>query len=397
MNLENMFSNRIRDLGPSPIRELLKVARKPGIISLAGGNPAPTTFPHKELERSFLSVMEKDWMKILQYSPTEGVDELLNQVCQISRDSGIECKPEDILITTGSQQGMDLVCKAFLNPGDEVLVELPSYPGGIHTLNTYEAKLTGIPVDNNGMRVDVLEEVLEDRKKSGVMPKLIYIIPTFQNPSGVTLPEERRKEIVSLAEKYDVLVIEDDPYTSLRYEGEDIKPIKAFDKNEYVIYMSSFSKIFCPGVRVAWVIAKKEILRKMTIGKQGADLHTSSLNQAIIAEYCKNGHLKPHIEEILPFYRQKRDVMLESLEKYFSDKAKWTKPEGGFFIWLTLNDETLNARDLFTQAVDKGVVYVPGESFCVDHSNKNSLRLSFATVKNDDIKKGIKLLSEIFD
>jgi 2-aminoadipate transaminase len=396
MNFENLFSDRIKDLPPSPIRELLKIAQKPGIISLAGGNPSPDTFPVEKIKECFFSVIEKDWKRILQYSPTEGIVDLIDVILDYSRKQGISCERENLLITTGSQQGMDLICKVLLNPKDEVLVELPSYPGGLHTLKSYQARLTGVPVDDNGIRIDILEEVLKDRQKYGKMPKFIYIIPTFQNPAGVTLSQERRKKIIELAERFGVVIVEDDPYAALRYEGHKINPIKALDSNEQVIYMSSFSKTFCPGVRVAWIIAHKDIIRKMVIGKQGVDLHTSSLNQAIIAEYCKRNYLESHLQEILYFYKQKRDIMLESIERNFYGKAHWTKPEGGFFIWMTL-DKTVDTRKLLPKAVEEGVVYVPGSAFCVDDSNKNSMRLSFATVSNDNIRKGIEILARVFE
>lgn len=395
MNFELLYSDRIKQLSPSPIRELLKIAVKPGIISLAGGNPSPDTFPVKELKDCFLKVLEKDWKRILQYSPTEGNTDLIEIIKQYSRNQGINCETENILITSGSQQGMDLVCKVLLNPGDEVIVELPSYPGSIHTLKSYQAKLTGVPVDQEGIDIDILEDILKDRQKTGILPKFIYLIPTFQNPSGVTLTETRRNSIIKLTEKYGILIVEDDPYNALRYDGENIKPIKALDRNENVIYMSSFSKTFCPGVRVAWVVGPKDLIRKMVIGKQGADLHTSSLNQAIVAEYCRNNLMENHLKDILSYYKEKRDIMLESIERHFKNVATWTKPQGGFFVWMSL-DKKENTDELFSKAVEKGVIYVPGSSFCVDGSNKNSMRLSFATVSNENIKKGIQLLSEIF-
>ncbi|HHW02741.1 MAG TPA: PLP-dependent aminotransferase family protein [Thermoanaerobacterales bacterium] len=395
MNYERLYSERIKQLSPSPIRELLKIAVKPGMISLAGGNPSPDTFPVKELRNCFLEVLEKDWKRILQYSPTEGNSDLIEIIKQYSRNQGIDCENENILVTTGSQQGMDLVCKVLLNPGDEVIVELPSYPGSIHTLRSYQAKLTGVPVDDEGIDIGILEEILQERQKTGKMPKFIYIIPTFQNPSGVTLTEDRRKSILKLAELYGITIVEDDPYNELRYDGENIKPIKAMDCNENVIYMSSFSKTFCPGVRVAWVIGQKDLVRKMVIGKQGVDLHTSSLNQAIVAEYCRNNFMESHIKNILLYYKEKRDIMLESLEMHFKNLATWTRPQGGFFIWVSLK-KNVDTGELFSKAVEKGVVYVPGSSFCVDGSNKNSMRLSFATVSNENIKKGIQLLSDIF-
>lgn len=395
MDFETLYSDSIKQLSPSPIRELLKIAVKPGIISLAGGNPSPDTFPVKELKDCFLNVIERDWKRILQYSPTEGNADLIDIIKQHSKNQGINCGTENILITSGSQQGMDLVCKTLLNSGDEVLVELPSYPGSIHTLKSYQAKLTGVPVDHEGIDTDMLENILKDRQKSGKLPKFIYVIPTFQNPSGVTLLENRRNTMIELAEKYGVPVVEDDPYNALRYDGENIKPIKAMDHDEHVVYMSSFSKTFCPGVRVAWVVGHKNLIRKMVIAKQGADLHTSSLSQAIVAEYCKNSHMESHLKDILTYYRVKRDIMLESIETYFKGFATWTKPLGGFFVWMTL-DKRVDTAGLFSKAADKGVIYVPGSSFCVDGSNTNSMRLSFATVSNENIKKGIQLLAEVF-
>lgn len=395
MNIESLYSDGIKQLSPSPIRELLKIAAKPGIISLAGGNPSPDTFPVRELKDCFLSVIERDWKRILQYSPTEGNADLIDIIKQHSIKQGINCETENILITSGSQQGMDLVCRTLLNPKDEVIVELPSYPGSIHTLKSYQAKLTGVPLDNEGIDTDILENILKERQKTGKLPKFIYVIPTFQNPSGTTLSENRRRTLIKLAEKYGLIIVEDDPYNALRYEGENIKPIKAMDHDEHVVYMSSFSKTFCPGVRVAWTIGQKDLIRKMVISKQGADLHTSSLTQAIVAEYCKNNHMENHLKDVVSYYKTKRNIMLESIEKHFKGLAVWTKPLGGFFVWMTLN-KNVDTTESFSKAVEKGVIYVPGSSFCVDGSNKNSMRLSFATVSNENIKKGIQLLAEVF-
>lgn len=397
MNFDKFFSDSIINLPPSPIRELLKVSQKPGIISLAGGNPSPDTFPVWEIKLCFEKVIEEKAKRILQYSPTEGLPELIESVQELSIKDGINCEKENILITSGSQQGMDLVCKVLLDPGDEVIVELPSYPGSLHTLRSYRAKLIGIPVDSEGLDVEMLDDILKEKAKKGRMPKFIYTIPTFQNPSGVTLSEERRKKIIEIAKKYEILIVEDDPYSKLRYSGDFVKPIKTYDDEGLVVYLNSFSKIFCPGVRVAWIIASKEIIRKMVIAKQGMDLHTSSLNQAIIAEFLKQGKLYPHIEKIIPYYREKRDAMVWAINEYFKERVYFTNPEGGFFTWITLKEEK-DTKNEVLKAIEKGVVYVPGISFGIGEEKglKSSMRLSFATVDVESIKKGVKILSEIF-
>lgn len=397
MDYNKFFSDGIVSLPPSPIRELLKVSQKPSVISLAGGNPSPDTFPVEDLKKCFEKVIGEKAQKILQYSPTEGLPELIEAVRSLSLEDEIKCEMDNILITTGSQQGMDLVCKVLLNPGDEVIVELPTYPGSLHTLRSYKAKITGVPVDEKGINVNLLEDIIRERAIIGKIPKFIYTIPTFQNPSGTTLSEERRKDIIEIAKKYEIIVVEDDPYSKLRYSGEFIKPIKSYDDEGFVIYMNSFSKIFCPGVRVAWIIADKEIIKKMIIAKQGMDLHTSSLNQAIIAEFLKQGKLKSHLDRIVPYYREKCDIMVKTINECFRDRIIFTSPEGGFFSWITLKQE-IDTKDLIYKAIERGVVYVPGSSFGPGEEKelKSSLRLSFATVNKDDIKKGVKILSEIF-
>ena len=351
------FADRFDGVTGSAIREIFKVLGKPGMISFAGGNPSLAALPDEICAQIAPEVLKADGKRILQYGATEGYPPFLESLSEyLVRQYGFDLELNGVLPTTGSTSGMDLLLKAFVNPGDAVLVESPTFLGNMQTLNLYQAKLIPVESDEGGVILSQLEEAIKAHH-----PKLFYVIPSFQNPSGRTLAADRRKAIYDLAVKYGFLVLEDDPYRDLRYTGEHLPTIKSYDTTGHVAYMGSFSKIISPGMRVGYLVAQKDILRKCTIGKQGTDLHTPNLNQAIVDQFLRRGLLEPHIESIIPAYREKLELMLHELDS-FPAGTKYTVPEGGLFIWVEM-PESFNATELFQAAVDVGVAYVPGTHF----------------------------------
>ena len=311
---DSIFSETAKRVKASEIREILKLTQRPGIISLAGGLPNPQTFPLEEIKKITNDVLNSN-NNGLQYGLTEGDPELRQYIAGMMCNYGITCTPDDILITHGSQQGLDLVSKILINPGDIVIVEAPSYLGALSAFRSYLCDFVDVPSDNDGIRTDLLIETLETLKEDGKKPKLLYLVPNFQNPTGITTSEKRRKEIIKIANDYDLVVIEDNPYGELRYEGEHLKAIKSYDTEGRVIYLGTFSKILAPGFRIAWAVGNGELMKKMVIAKQAVDLHTNAFGQRIASVYCQN-YLDKHLVKILNFYKVKRDVMLSSLDEY---------------------------------------------------------------------------------
>ena len=385
------FATRFDSVTGSAIREIFKVLAKPNMISFAGGNPAMDTLPNEIIAQIAREVLLNDGKRILQYGATEGyppfVDSLITYL-QSSYD--FEVSKETILPITGSTSGMDLLCKALINPGDTVLVESPTFLGNMQTLNLYQSNLIPVESDDDGLILEKLEEAVIKHK-----PKMLYVIPTFQNPTGRTLCLKRRKPIADMAAKYGFIVIEDDPYRDLRYSGEVLPSIKSFDKTGHVAFMGSFSKIISPGLRVGFLVAQADILRKCTIGKQGTDLHTPNLNQAIVDQYLRRNLLDEHIRMINLDYSEKLTIMLEEI-KYFPAGTKYTVPEGGLFVFATL-PENIDATKLFECAVERGVAYVPGTFFYPKGGHHSTLRLNFSNSTKDQIIEGMKILSEIFN
>lgn len=381
----------------SDIREAFKLAERGDIISFAGGFPSPETFPHEEVGAIAGEVARAMGATSLQYGPTEGLYELRAMVAQRLTAKGVPCQPEEVLLTNGSQQALDLIAKVIVDPGDGVVVEKPGYIGGISAFGNYEASFVGIPLDDEGLRTDLLEEVLEGsrRRRNGrpaLMPKLCYVVSNFQNPSGVTLSEERRQHLVNLAREYGFGVIEDDPYGEIRFEGSPKPSIKSFDVDGRVLYLGSFSKIAFPGLRVGYVVGPEELLQKMSIAKQGTDLCSSSFGQKLIVECSKRGVLDAHLEAIIEVYRRKRDLMLGALGTYFPEEVHWTYPEGGFFIWVTL-PEWMDAKEMLPRAVaEERVAYVSGGAFFADGSGKNTIRLAYSQAADDAIVEGVRRL-----
>jgi 2-aminoadipate transaminase len=393
MEWESRYAERAKGMKASEIRELLKLTQQPDIISFAGGLPSPLSFPTDDIAKVTHDVMVTAAEEALQYGTTEGYDRLREYCALRSEKDGIEASIDNVVIVSGSQQGLDITSKIMLNAGDTVIVEAPSYLGGLGAMKTYRPAFIPVKMDDDGLIIEELEETLKKLEKP---PKLLYTVPTFQNPAGVTLAEKRRKELITVANEYDFVIIEDNPYGDLRYSGEPVKAIKALDDEGRVIYLSTFSKIFSPGMRLAWIIGDEVFIRKFVIAKQSTDLCTNSFVQRILYEYCRRDLLDHHIEKIQEMYREKRDIMLESLEEYFPDGCSWTKPDGGLFLWARV-PEYINTKTMIAEALKERVAYVTGSAFFVDGSGANTMRLCFSYASNENIREGIKRLGRVIE
>ena len=379
----------------SVIRELLKITNKPEIISFAGGLPSPATFPCEALAEMAARIIKENAKVALQYGPTDGLPELKAQIVKLLREEeGINASPNNILITTASQQALDIVGRTFIDPSDPVLVELPSYIGGLQVFNSYGAKLMGIKADDHGMLIDDLEAKLSKLRQEEEHYKFVYIVPDFQNPSGVTLTGERRRELIKLSERYNVLLIEDSPYRQVRFEGEAPPMLYKLDSTHNVISLFTFSKTLAPGLRLGFILADERIIQKMAILKQSLDLCTSSLNQLLAAEFLKSGIMREHIAGVKSLYRARKDAMLEALERYMPEGVTWTRPEGGLFLWVRL-PEHMNADELFFEAIKENVAYVIGSAFHCDGGGQNTMRLNFSYPTPEQIDDGIKRLAKV--
>lgn len=388
------FANRMDGVTGSAIRDLFKLMGDPEIISFGGGNPAKESFPVETVERITAEALRRDGVNLLQYGATEGYMPLREAYLEhMAAPRGLSGTADEVLITTGSMQGLDLACKIFLNPGDAVLVESPTFLGALQAFSIYQADKVPVPMDNEGVIPDALEELMRT-----VRPKLFYCIPTFQNPTGRTLGTERRRKIAELAEKYDVMVLEDDPYCDLRYTGSPLPPIKTFDRSGHVILLSSFSKILSPGMRLGCALATPEIIRKMTVCKQCTDTHTTLLTQAVAAQFLNEGLLPGHLKAILPGYAEKLRVMLESMDEFFPSGVKYQKPDGGLFVWGELPEgaDVLPLLKRATSDPEYKVAYIPGEHFFVDGSGKNTFRLNFSSETPERLRAGMERLGRLF-
>lgn len=389
-----LFSKNVTNLKSSVIRELLKLTRKPEVISFAGGLPAPETFPIQAVQEIACQVLQERGSLALQYGPTEGELPLREELARWLGVHKPGITPAHVLVTTGSQQGLDIVAKVFIDPGDIVVVELPSYIGGIQAFSAYRAKMVGVPQDSRGLRVDLLEKVLARLAKRGKKPKFIYVVPDFQNPSGVTLTEERRHRLLELAYHYDVVVVEDSPYRDLRFTGHPVPPLYALDTRDQVIVLGTFSKILCPGLRLAWLIAPPVFMERMVVAKQSMDLASPTFNQLVAAEFMRRGLLEPQIERIRRLYGKKRNVMLKALREYMPKGVRWTRPEGGLFLWVKL-PARMDATQLFPKAIEENVAYVIGEAFHCNGKGKNTMRLNFSFPSEEEIVEGIRRLGRV--
>jgi 2-aminoadipate transaminase len=392
---EYRYAHRMQKMGSSVIRELLKLTEQPDIISFAGGLPAPEVFPVEEFRAACNYVLDHFGPQALQYSTTEGYRPLREMIARHTARYAVEVTADNILITSGSQQALDFIGRLFLNRGDYIVVESPTYLGALQAWNAYGAQYIPVRADEDGMIVDELEAALR------IGPKFIYILPNFQNPSGYTLSLERRQKLVELADKYGVPIVEDDPYGQLRYEGEHIPSVVALDSefrgpngghySGNVIYLSTFSKLLAPGLRLAWVIAPPEVIRKLVMTKQAADLHTSSFNQYVAYEVAKGGFLDEHVKVIRAVYKERRDVMFEMMEEMFPAGVSWSKPQGGMFLWGTL-PEGMDAADVLKRAIEKKVAFVPGAAFHPRGGGENTMRINFSYSSPAEIREGVTRL-----
>ena len=381
------YANRMDGITTSEIRELLKLTQKPEIISFAGGLPAPELFPVEELKDISRKVLEENGTTALQYGPTEGYEPLREKISERMKKVHVNVKPEHILITNGSQQGLDFSARIFINPGDIIVCESPTYLGAINAFKAYEPEFIEVETDDDGMVMEDLEEALKNKDNI----KFIYVIPDFQNPSGKTWSIERRKKLVGLANKNNIAIVEDNPYGELRFEGEIYPAIKHYDTEGRVIFLGTFSKIFCPGLRLGWVAADEEVLNRYIMAKQGADLQSNTMSQMEVSKFLEEYNIEEHIEEIKIVYKKRRDLMMKTIEEEFPKEVKYTYPEGGLFIWMVL-PEHINARELAVKALEKSVAFVPGGSFFPNGGNENTFRMNYSNMDEERIVEGIKRL-----
>ncbi len=398
IDLEKNYSINARRMKKSVIRELLKLTAKPEIISFAGGLPAPETFPIGELDDICSSVLKEYGARALQYGPTEGIDLLKDQLIEWAKKDNVSIKRENILITVASQQGLDLISKIFIDPSDPIIVGLPTYLGGLSAFNTYGAHLVGVKVDENGMNIDKLEIKLKELRAKGEHYKFVYVVPDFQNPTGTTMTIERRKKLLTLSKEFDFLILEDSPYRELRFEGKEPESMLSLDNIGNVMSLHTFSKIFAPGFRLGWVIAEPEIIDKLVVAKQSADLCTPPFTQFIVYEYMKRGLLEKNIKSTIKVYKKKKDLMIEYLEKYMPkhDEVSWTNPEGGLFLWIKL-PKKVDTEKMFKEAIKENVAYIVGSAFDAYGKSRNCIRLNFSYAKEEIFEEGIKRLSKVID
>jgi DNA-binding transcriptional MocR family regulator len=373
----------------SEIRELLKLTQKPEIISFAGGLPAPELFPVEQMKKVTDMVLDENGQKALQYGPTEGYDPLREQIVKRMEVLKINSKKEDVLVTNGSQQGLDFTARVFFNQDDIVLCESPSYLGAINAFKAYGPRFIEVPTDKDGMKMDELEKILKENDNV----KVAYVIPDFQNPTGRTWSVDRRKRLVELANEYNIAIVEDNPYGELRFEGEIPPSVKSFDTEGRVIFLGTFSKTMCPGLRIGWVCAEPEVLNKYILVKQGADLQASTISQMQLAKFLEVYSIEEHIEKIKEVYGKRRDLMMKTLKEELPEGIEFTYPEGGLFTWVEL-PESINARELAVKAIEKNVAFVPGGSFFPNGGHENTLRLNYSNMDEERIVIGIKRLAE---
>jgi len=390
MDIQNSLAERVKGLKASAIREIFKMLGKADVISFAGGIPSPELFPVEEWKELSGKIFENDGAKALVYGVTEGYAPLIEIVKERLEKANVIRDFDQVVISTGAQQAIDLTTKALINEGDGIIVEEPSFIGSLNGFRSYNAKIYGVEMDNDGINIEKTEEILKTKKI-----KLIYTIPTFQNPMGVTMSLEKREKLLALAEKYDCYIIEDNPYGELRFGGEDVPAIKTMDVNGRVIYVGSFSKTLAPGIRVGFVACHKDIMDRIVVVKQVNDVHTPLLNQMLVTEYIKNYDFDAHIKDGCNLYGAKCALMISCMEKYFPKCVTFTRPEGGIFLWCTMPEGT-DCQEIFKKAIDRKVAFVPGSTCMVDiEAPSNCFRLNYSTATDENIEKGIKILGEI--
>jgi 2-aminoadipate transaminase len=388
-----LFAARTQVMRSSAMRDLMAVTARPDVISLAGGLPDTSTFPAQTFAAQMTRIAQESAAEALQYGPTEGFRETVDCIVEVMGAEGMLPDPEDVIVTTGGQQAIDLLCKTLVDPGDAVICEAPTYPGAIPVFCSYQADTIQIECDGDGMRIEELEAALARLDGEGRRPKFIYSVPTFQNPAGVTMSLERRRRLVELARSRELLVIEDNPYGLLRFGGESLPPLYQLDGGDFVIYVGTFSKILSPGIRLGWAVAPPPVMEKVVLGKQASDLCTSTLTQYFVREYFGAGRWSDYVESVSGIYRRRRDAMIEALGRHFPPQATWTEPEGGLFIWATL-PEYIDTGDLLAKALRRDVAFVPGQAAYVDGRGRSSMRLNFSGSGEDEIREGIRRIGK---
>jgi 2-aminoadipate transaminase len=409
---EALFAQRTRGMKSSAMREMMALTEQPDVISLAGGLPDTSTFEPELYAKLMSQVAAESTARALQYGPTEGMAATVQCIVEVMAQERTTVDPSEVIVTTGGQQVIDLVCKALIDPGDVIVAEAPTYPGAVPTFGAYQADVVQIEMDGDGMPIDELEGKLDQLQAQGRRPKFIYTIPNFQNPGGVTMSLARRRRLVEVARERELLILEDNPYGLLRYEGEPLPTIYSLDAEsagpgagagaDLVIYLGTFSKILSPGLRLGWAVAPRPVLEKLNLGKQGADLCSSPVTQLFVAAYFEERAAGggpawlDYLEQLKVLYRRRRDVMLDALSEHFGDAGRWTEPQGGLFIWATL-DQRIDTTDLLAQARNsEGVAFVPGRAAYMDgRSGSSSMRLNFAGVPDDDIREGIRRIGKV--
>ncbi len=389
-----LFASRTRMMTSSAMRDLMAITARPEVISLAGGLPDTSTFPPETFAAVTAKIAEESCAKALQYGPTDGLDETKGCIAEVMAAEGMHAHHEDIVVTTGGQQVIDLVTKTLIDPGDVIIAEGPTYPGAVPVFNAYQADVVQVDMDSDGMRVDLLEETLDRLGREGRRPKFIYTVPSFQNPAGVTMSLPRRRRLVEVANQRELLVLEDNPYGLLRYEGEPLPPLFSLDGGVFVMYLGTFSKILSPGIRLGWVVAPPPVLEKINLGKQEADLCTSTLSQLMVQAYFKQGDWRDYVGSLSEIYRSRRDAMLAALADHFPREAEWTRPAGGLFIWATL-PSYIDTTDLLARALRDNVAFVPGAAAFLDGRGHSSMRLNFSGCDEARLREGIRRIGEV--
>jgi 2-aminoadipate transaminase len=389
-----LFAERTSVMRSSAMRDLMAITARPEVISLAGGLPDTSTFPAGTFAAQMTKIAQESTAEALQYGPTEGFAETVDCIVEVMGAEGMLPDPDDVIVTTGGQQAIDLICKTLVDPGDVVVCEAPTYPGAVPVFCSYQADVVQIECDADGMRVEDLEEVLERLDREGRRPKFVYSVPSFQNPAGVTLSLERRRRLVELARQRELLVVEDNPYGLLRFSGEPLPPLYQLDGGDFVLYVGTLSKILSPGIRLGWAVAPPPVMEKIVLGKQAADLCTSTLTQHFVREYFAEGHWREYVDSLVEIYRGRRDTMVDALGRHFPEQATWTEPQGGLFIWATL-PEYIDTSDLLAKALRRDVAFVPGQAAYVDESRgRSSMRLNFSGVGDEEIREGVRRIGK---
>jgi 2-aminoadipate transaminase len=390
-----LFAQRTRVMRSSAMRDLMAITARPEVISLAGGQADTTTFPPESFAAQMTRIAQESAAEALQYGPTEGFAEMKAAIRGVMGAEGMAPDPEDIIVTTGGQQAIDLITKTLVDPGDPVVCEAPTYPGAVPVFCSYQADTHQVEMDEQGMKIDELSALLDRLADEGRRPKFIYSVPTFQNPAGVTLSADRRRRLVELARDREVLLVEDNPYGLLRYEGEPQPPLYLLDGGDYVIYVGTLSKVLSPGIRLGWAVAPPPVMEKMALGKQATDLCTSTLAQYFALEYFAEDRWREYVDSLCGIYRSRRDAMLEALERHFPEQAAWTRPAGGMFVWATL-PSYIDTSDLLAKALRENVAFVPGAAAYVDGvSGASSMRLNFSGFDEDRIREGIRRIGKV--